>query len=116
MKKRALFILFFPVALFGFFPVLAQQDVVAPPDPNILGSGGQGGLLNNVADALFAILLLVAVIFFVAAGYQFVTASGDPERLKKARYSILYGLVGLIVAFSARALVKLVQDIAGRSG
>ena len=48
--------------------------------------------LENIANWLFTILLVVAVIFIVVAAFWFVTASGDPDKTKKARDFVLYAL------------------------
>lgn len=69
--------------------------------------------LYSVRDWLFYILLTVAAIFIIVAAYHFVTAAGDPEKIKTARNFVLYALIGVMVAFLSRGLVALVQLIAG---
>ena len=69
----------------------------------------QKGLLGDVTDGLFVVLMVLAALTIVFAGYNFLTAAGDPEKVKKARDFVLYALVGIAVAFSARALVGLVH-------
>ncbi len=68
-------------------------------------------MLGTITNALFAILLMVAALAIIIAAYFFITASGDPEKTKKARDFVLYALVGVIVAFLAKALVMLVNKI-----
>jgi membrane protease YdiL (CAAX protease family) len=86
--------------------VLAQQ---APPQNIDLIQ-----VLENVRDWLFTILLIVAVIFIIIAGYNFVTAQGDPEKVRTARNFVLYALVGVAVAVASYALVNfIVEDIMG---
>ncbi len=88
------------------------------------GGGGWGGsspnkvpepyidkVLNNITNWLFAILLIVAAIFIIIAGYFFVTAAGDPEKTKRARDFIMYALIGVLVGFVAKGLVALVGII-----
>ena len=65
--------------------------------------------LQNIINWLFVILLVVAVIFIVIGGLMYVTAQGDPEKVKKASQYVLYALIGVIVALLARGLVTLVQ-------
>jgi len=67
--------------------------------------------LDNIADWLFAILLIVAAIFIIIAGYFFVTAAGDPDKTKRARDFVMYALVGVLVGFVAKGLVMLVGQI-----
>ncbi len=71
-------------------------------------------LLDNVTNWLFSILLVTAAIFIIIAGFYFVTASGDPDKTKKARDFVLYALIGVLVGFAARGLVYLVGTIAGQ--
>ncbi len=69
--------------------------------------------LYSVRDWLFAILLIIAAIFIIVAGYYFVTASGDPAQVTKARNFVIYALIGVAVALLSQGLVKLVQQIVG---
>ena len=68
-------------------------------------------VLDTVSNWLFAILLIVAAIFIIVAGYFFVTAAGDPDRTKKARDWVMYALIGVLVGFVAKGLVLLVETI-----
>lgn len=98
-----------------------DQGIIVAPTLQILGTCSSGeslfecpegniqkGLLDNVVDGLFVVLIVMAALAIVFAGYIFLTAAGDPEKVKKARDFVLYALVGVVVAFSARALVGLV--------
>lgn len=68
-------------------------------------------VLDSIANWLFAILLIIAAIFIIIAGYFFVTAVGDPDKTKKARDFVLYALIGVLVGFVAKGLVVLVGRI-----
>lgn len=67
------------------------------------------GLLGKVVDGLFVVLLFLSAALITLAGYSFLTAGGDSVKLKKSRDFVLYALVGIGVAFLARALVGLVN-------
>ena len=83
----------------------------AIPDP--IGAGDVIGILDTVANWLFAILLALATVFIILAAFQFLTSGGDPARVGSARQSLLYALVGVAVAFLARGLVVLVRFFLG---
>jgi hypothetical protein len=70
-------------------------------------------VLDRIVDWLFAILLVIAAIFIIVAGYYFVTAAGSPEQVSKARAFVLYALIGVLVAFAAKGLINLVGRIVG---
>ena len=87
----------------------ADEDLIEPPDVKILG---QGGILDRIINYLFVILLIAAIIFIIIAGFYFVTAVGDPEKFHKAKMMLLYALIGVLVAISAKGLVILVIRMA----
>jgi hypothetical protein cdiviTM7_00627 len=46
----------------------------------------------------------------VIGGLKYVTSQGNQQQLKSAKDTILYAIVGLVVAIAARAIVQLVVD------
>lgn len=68
-------------------------------------------VLNRIANWLFAILLIVAAIAIIIAAFQFVTASGDPEKVGSARQFVLYAMIGVLVALLAKGLIALVLKL-----
>lgn len=56
---------------------------------------------------------LVAVIFLIVAGYTYITAAGDADKIEKAGKTITAAIVGLVVVFIARILVELVIEKIG---
>ena len=50
-------------------------------------------------------------MYIVMAAFSFITASGDVEKIAKARQWVLMALVGVAVAFMARGLVDLIGRI-----
>lgn len=69
--------------------------------------------LDTVVSYLFGLLIIVATIFLVVAGILFVTAQGDPDKVKKARDFVLWALIGVIVGVLAYVLVNFVQGMVG---
>lgn len=68
--------------------------------------------LSSVLNWLFTILIAFAGIMIVIAAFYFVTASGNPETVAKARQFIIYALIGVIVALLARGMIYLVSRMA----
>lgn len=92
-------------------PAVALAEVAAHVPSPLWGELDVMVVLEKLTNSLFAILLIVAAIAIIIAGYYFVTASGDSEKTKKARDFVLYALVGVLVAFIAKGLVYLVNTI-----
>lgn len=64
--------------------------------------------ITNILNAVIGILGLVCVVVMIIGGVNYMTSSGDAAKVKKAKDTILYGLIGLIVCVLAFALVNFV--------
>lgn len=51
---------------------------------------------------------LVTVIVIIVGGVQYVTSQGDSGKAVKARTTIIYGVVGLVICLLAYAIVNFV--------
>jgi hypothetical protein len=93
---------------------LAQFGGPIPPLP------GTASQVGSVRDAVVAVLTyvlnflaLVAVIMVVIAGIRLIVSQGDDDAKEKAKKTIIFALVGLIVILFARVIVGLVtQELA----
>ncbi len=47
----------------------------------------------------------IAVVFLVLSAFKFVSSGGNPDKIKSARNTILYSVIGLIVIVISRTLV-----------
>ncbi len=64
--------------------------------------------LNRVINVVLGIIGVVAVIMIILGGIQYTTSQGDAAKATKARNTILYSVVGLIIALLAFAIVNFV--------
>lgn len=67
--------------------------------------------MDQIGDYIFTGLLVLAAIFLVVAGYFFVTASGNAEKIKKAREMLINALIGVAVGVAAKGLIAVIQNI-----
>lgn len=74
-------------------------------DTGLPGSAVTNGTISNLLQIAFGIIGVVAVLYIVIAALQLITSGGNPESAKKARETIIYAVIGLIVAVSAEAIV-----------
>lgn len=66
------------------------------------------GTLQQLTDVLIFLIGAIAVIMIIIGGLRYVTSSGDQSALASAKNTILYSVVGLIVAFMAYAIVRFI--------
>ncbi len=76
------------------------------PSYEMAESGDLEATIYNLANALFLILMAAAVVAILVAGFMFISAGGDPDKMASARNFVIFALVGVIVALLARVLVN----------
>ena len=86
------------------------ESVTVDKLPDKVGDQGNT-VVNNVTaiiNAVIGVLGLVCVVVMIIGGVNYMTSSGDAAKVKKAKDTILYGLIGLVVCVLAFALVNFV--------
>ena len=69
---------------------------------------GNSGVFSTISDVLLFIIGAVAVIMIVIGGLRYVLSGGDAAQVQSAKNTILYALVGVVVAILAYAIVNFV--------
>lgn len=64
--------------------------------------------VKTILSTIIGVLGFVCVVVMIIGGVNYMTSSGDAGKVKKAKDTILYGLIGLIVCVLAFALVQFV--------
>ena len=101
-----------------------QQQSSDPEDPCNLAMGSKPpGMCNeehteetlietisNVLDTVYLWVGIIAVIFIIIGGVNYTMSQGDPGKVKKAKDTILYAVIGLIVSLLAFAITAFVLN------
>jgi hypothetical protein len=69
---------------------------------------GDMGVFSTISSVLLFIVGAVAVIMIVIGGLRYVISGGDASQVQAAKNTILYALVGIIIAILAYAAVNFV--------
>lgn len=111
-------------------PIVAVVPAVAQNDRNAeaicRGSGGTWdadaqacnsadgrtvpGTINQITNVLIFIIGAIAVLMIIVGGLRYVLSSGDQSATAAAKNTILYAVIGLVVAIMAYAIVNFVFD------
>lgn len=75
------------------------------------GSSNFQTLLVAILNSIIGIIGLVAVIFVIVGGIQYITSAGDVGKVKKAKDTIIYASIGIAVCALAFAIVNWVISI-----
>jgi glucose uptake protein GlcU len=65
-------------------------------------------MAQKIVSTLLFILGILAVIMIIVGGIRYVTSAGDASRVKAAKDTVMYSVVGLVVAILAYAIVTFV--------
>lgn len=74
------------------------------------GANADQSTIDKVVNIVFSLAGGLALLFTVIGGLRFILSSGDPQNTARAKNTIIYALVGLIVTMFAFAIVKFVTS------
>ena len=69
---------------------------------------GNGGIVTAVINVLLSIVGVVAIIMIIVGALRMVLSSGNEKTVADARNTIIYAVIGLVVAILAFAIVNYV--------
>ena len=68
--------------------------------------------IKSIIQVLVTLAGLISAGFFVWGGFGYITSSGNPVELDKAKSTIKYSAIGLAVVLGAFVLTNVVADLA----
>lgn len=120
MKKFAKYLL--PVLILGVVAILGTLLFTGQVSALTLREGaeaarcdgcpenlfGDTGVFKTLTNTVLYIVGVVAVIMLIIGGVKYVTSGGDAKKVTDAKNTVLYAIIGLIIAFLAFAIVNFV--------
>ncbi len=116
MKKQLLkIIIIFIFSSLIFVPIVVSAASVNPGFnvfENEIGLGTRDiretiASLINQAIALLGVIALVVILF---GGFRWMIAGGDEEKVKKAKDTLISGVIGLIIILTSYSLANFVVN------
>lgn len=86
----------------------AQYNTPPAPQTTVESVDDIFVLVSNIFNILFWALIVLAGIFIIMAAFSYLTAGGDPEKVKTANQKVIYAAVAVVVAVLARAIPTVV--------
>ncbi|HKX24611.1 MAG TPA: pilin [Candidatus Saccharimonadales bacterium] len=71
---------------------------------------GDGSIFNTVTNILLFLIGAISVVMLIIGGIRYVVSGGDQGAVTSAKNTILYAIIGIVVAFLAFAAVRFVTD------
>lgn len=101
------------IALFFLAGLILPLTTLAVTLDNPIGFNNFGDLAAAIINIVAGIIGSLAVMMFLWAGILFLTSTGDPTKIQKARQATIYAVVGVAVALAATGIIALVKQIIG---
>ena len=78
---------------------------------------GVAGVFNTVTNVLLFVIGAISVIMIIIGGLRYVVSGGDSSNITAAKNTVLYAVIGLIVALLAYAVINfLLTNFSAGSG
>ena len=101
------------IKLVALLVALGAPLIFAAP---VLAADGNVSQVENFIRSIIKVVAglagLIATGFFVVGGFSYITSSGDPERLHKAKQTLLWSGVGLAIVIAAFVISNIVTELA----
>jgi len=70
-------------------------------------------IINSALNYIFPIAGLILFFVFIMAGFNFLTAAGNEEKIKKAQTQITNAAIGFVIILVSFWLIKLIEYVFG---
>ena len=67
----------------------------------------------NIIDWIFWFFIVLAIIFTLIAAFRYLTAAGNPERVRSASVTLLYVVIAVLVALIAKGFPQIISSFIG---
>lgn len=79
-------------------------------------SSGVSNVISDIVQILSIVVGIAAVIAIISAGFKYITSGGEASKVANAKSTLIYALVGLVVAALAQFLVHFVLTQSTKAG
>jgi len=126
MKRLKLFIASLSIAVVGTVALVPATTTYAAENPldqicngaasndsEVCANKNQdaNALIKTLINTLLYIIGALSVVMIIFAGISYTTSAGDAGKVTRAKNTLLYAIVGLVIAFLAYAIVNWVLGI-----
>lgn len=72
---------------------------------------GDGSLIRRIINFMLIGIAIVSVVMLIVGGFRYVVSGGQKGAIDSAKNTILYAIVGLLIALFAYAIIKFVMNM-----
>jgi hypothetical protein len=91
-----------------WYKYLESETIANRCSPKVAFPNDIGPILLAVFEILLFLGGVIAVIFVIVGGFQYLISQGEPDKMKNARTTIMNAVIGLIITVLSSAIVSLI--------
>jgi hypothetical protein len=95
------------------FAQLSEPPITAPQQFVNINQIFSAISICNLINWAFWLIIVFSIIFTLFAAFKYLTAAGDPEKVRSAGISLLYVLVAIVVALIAKGFPLIISSFIG---
>jgi len=74
---------------------------------------GLEGIVADILNIIVAVAGVVLLFTLIMGGFQYITSGGDKEQTAKAKKTLTYAILGLLVILGAWLIIRLIEEFTG---
>lgn len=84
-----------------------------PTDTDVATIQGFQCLIANVLASFLTLIGIASFVMLIIASFQWMTAGGNSQTLEKAKKTITFAILGIVLALSAFIILNLISEFTG---
>ena len=116
LKRSIVYFILFSVLLTGLAVFLVRPSLAVSGNttvnlPNPTNASTFEELIQNIAKWFYYIMIPIASIMVLYAGFLFLTSGGDEEKIKRAKRTITWVIVGVAIILIGAGFITFVKSL-----
>ena len=98
------------IGAFVFLVPLVTSAQLSQPDPvgnlpDLTGGQGLRGAIGFIINMVLMFASLIAVLFLIIGGYQYITSGGNDEAAEKGKKTVQNALIGIVIIILSYTII-----------
>jgi phosphoglycerol transferase MdoB-like AlkP superfamily enzyme len=89
--------------------VQVTPSIPGAPQSNIDTVTGVLGIVQNAVTVMYALFFILTVVLVLWAAFLYLTAAGNEEKVKKAKTTLIYAAVAVVVALLSLGFAQIIN-------
>lgn len=77
-------------------------------NPEACSGNDLNTIVTTIINTVIFVVGMLAVVMIILGGINYATSQGDPSKVNKAKSTIMYGIIGLVICLLSYAIVSFI--------